>query len=299
MRPLTLLFTFATVVILAGVILAIVGMAPAPSGRIHDFWLNQSAPPSLARFSTPQSQPGDAADLYLQAMRHFVATRPLLKDQSPPDSESLAILISLLDQARDRAACRKSFMDGFMPLKPLESPNHDNAPYEIAKLLDDHARKLQDERGLEIARSLMVFGHRMLELNQRLVIRKEGVGIGQMGATTYFLVGIKLGGAHAEPAGQAKLFADQMGLFVLPWQGKLEIIYAASPAIGDILLLARDDQDPTFRGEALLRLGAEYKKKSLKLSGKWGVEATVAKGLKDADPFVAQAAKQAQALTAQ
>ncbi len=294
MRPLTLVFTFATVVILAGVILAIVGIAPAPSGQIRDFWLNASAVPSLARFPSPQPGSGDAAELYHQAMRLYVASRPILKEQSPPDPEALAKLIVLLGQAADRASCNPAFMDGYMPLKPLEAPTHENAPFEIAKLLDDQARKLQDEKALQIARSLMVFGHRMLEKNHRLVIRKEGVGIGQMGATTYFLVGIKLGGPHAETAGHAKLFADQMGLFVMPWQGKLEIIYGAKPAIGDILMLADKDMDPTFRGEALLRLGMEFRKNPLKLSGKWKVDAILEKAMKDANPFVVKAAQQAQ-----
>ncbi len=77
---------------------------------------------------------------------------------------------------------------------------------------------------------------------------------------------------------------------------KYEILMMVSPNIGDIIRMANDDEDPTFRMEATLKLGVlqfnPKTKSNLKL-----MEQTFADNRKDASPRVVKAAEAAQAMT--
>ena len=80
------------------------------------------------------------------------------------------------------------------------------------------------------------------------------------------------------------------------WPRKSEMLMILAPNIGDVIRLATEDQDPTFRMEAALKLGVlQFSPKTS--SNVRAIQKAMAQAAKDSDPRVAAAAVAAQAMT--
>jgi hypothetical protein len=80
------------------------------------------------------------------------------------------------------------------------------------------------------------------------------------------------------------------------WDGKIQLIQAVHQPKGDLMNIAKNDQDPTFRVAATAWLGvAKYNPGSR--ANEKAINALIANGLKSDDPDIASAAQAANDFT--
>jgi hypothetical protein len=249
---------------------------------------------------------------FAQAMQGYLTlatTSSKQLEMSPiPDMVGSALVRKLME-ARDAGKIDSlAFLDQQVPLKPHAEPPGIPLNKALIAVLDqaELARKRGDDtRARRIGESLMAVGVRMWEGTNRYYNRQMGL---EMFSRGFELVAM---GAGEDQELQAKLQPWHT------WRKSVEdnwfmkmgrIIRSSTPEvvedlggkkfkrIGDLIRLAKEDQDPMIRVEATLGLGLAKFKPGTKAN-----EVAIAEAIKslqnDPDPQVAKAAKVAEDYT--
>ncbi|MFW6059067.1 MAG: hypothetical protein ACODAQ_02730 [Phycisphaeraceae bacterium] len=298
----------STVILVAfvGVLVALnVGAAPSEP-------TDATSPEHLRRVALPGDLPavhesidgqnggGDAEPTYRAAIRHWRANESALSRQASERPEAaVRELRERMVEAMGAGHVSEGFLDQYLPLAPAAGPRFDAALEWIQRIMLDEAERLVEEAngaaaGREAALAVWVMGRRAFEHNERLFNRRQGLAM--MRAAGAVL------GAHgaAMDIDTAALSAWAAALEQVQsaWRPKLEVLLSIDPHAADLIRIAEQDEDRTFRIEATLRLGIA------KYTADTEADREAAQGAIDAlmasdDAKIAEAARAADALTRQ
>lgn len=246
-----------SVVILAilGTVLyvSMTGLADPPTRATReDVLVEQKWPADLTAPAAGGS--GDSAETYLQAVEVYLANRQVLREQSKPDEKLVKQVLDAVTAGLEKGDPKQGWLDDRVPMqpKPKADPEYGDAFQGIVQTAHEHARQVKGMEGYRVGQGLWLMGRRMFTHNVRLSPRLEGLSVAQAGVSLMKLL--------AQEANQTPPQVDQWGDALAGigrvWQQKQQTIYALKPVIGDLLRIAEDDKDLTFRLEATLQLGA-------------------------------------------
>lgn len=274
-----------------GLMLAGCGSADAPSAVTRPEALAAHALPAglPAIFASPNAD-ADAAALYDQAFAFYQSHRYELR--SDPLPAALADEFTrLMVKAMQAGKVRQGFLDDTLSIEPGIWPKKDSAlvagPTPILMRAAQLHEQGKTKEAMLAAQSVWALGQRAFQNNQTLAIRRLGLELMQ-----------ESGNAIAGIDRTIDLLAWSKAIKGVnkAWDDKTQVVWSVTPHIGDLLNIARNDQDPTFRVAATLWLAVA--KFSPRTPGNLrAINAQIARAKTDADPTVAKAGAAAEAFT--
>ncbi|MCX5658177.1 MAG: hypothetical protein NTW19_00460 [Planctomycetota bacterium] len=192
------------------------------------------------------------------------------------------------------------FVDEYVPMSLLEQPEFGEALAAISDVVGKRIASAAEKGDVPYAAkagfALWAMGQRLNEHCVRLHNRLQGlVMMKTAGEKLYPLV---------DKLPERPKFKDELSKWIEPldkieteWNSKVKLIWApVAPSVADLINIAKNDKDPSFRVEAMLYLGvAKFNPKSN--ANKRVLLATLAEGKTDPEPLVAKAAETADAMT--
>jgi hypothetical protein len=250
---------------------------------------------SLPTLYVPLNPGDDAGEVYLKAIRLYNRNQASLTRETPPKA-LVADVASVILDAMDAGTISKPFLDDQIPIKTGASPQFGGALEGLHTVLALEAQN-RLERGdkagvLRVAQATHLFGHRLFENCVRLYPRRTGLemmesALGWMAMVSEFLEGGRDKVSHWNTA---------VGKVRDNWNIKVPLVHSVKPHIGDLLNVAKNDKDVTYRIEAMLHLGVA-KFNPGNRSNLRAIEHALEEASKDADQQIAAAAKAAKAFT--
>ncbi len=254
-----------------------------------------SLPTDLPPLLTPSRPDDDAGDLYLRALRLYSRNERKL-ERDTPDAQLAEEIVELIDQASAAGRVASGFLDRQIPMKTAPLPEFGGALEGIFNLLNTKAQKqfeANDQQGLlHTAQMTHLLGYRLFTHCSRLYNRRVGLDL-MDSALTWMKPALQW---LDDGASKHKAWVDAVRAVRDQWEPKIAIVHSVTPHIGDLLNIARNDQDLTFRVAGLLHLGiAKFNPGSV--GHKKAIDAALEAASKDADPQIAAAAQAALAFT--
>jgi hypothetical protein len=263
--------------------------------------VKQEMPAKAPPLFTPKNPDADAGAAYAKAFDFYAAnekgvfSRDALKDNPTPDEAGP--LADLLIEAMDAGRFPRDLWDGQVPQMPAAFLDSSVPLQNVADIVANYAiaqyRKSDKARGNQAAKAVWAMGLRAFQENTRLRVRMVGLGIldatGPIFAFEEFATGIRVDEWLAPIADAKRL-----------WLSKYEFVFAETPNVADVIRVAELDKDPTWRYEAILKLGSlkfypgkpEHQTGNAKL-----IAQALERAKADPDPYIAQAAAAAEAIT--
>lgn len=288
------IFLSAAVVVLFVMLLLLNrGEPPTPPTKATsaDRLKAQTPPADAPILHTPADPDASADAIYEQAWQYFENHRSeLTKDTvAGPVAQGWA---DLFVRAAAAGQVSPGFLDRQTPMTPAASSPIADALYHVGRVVLTRGQTLYDEgrkdEALQIGRAVWALGLRGYTKNVR--IRPRFFSLFNMDMS---LNALRDWLAEDDPD-QKKIarWDDLIRGYNDVFNKKAEMLMTVSPNIGDVIRIARSDEDPTFRLEATLKLGvlqhAPRTRSNLKL-----MEQTFAANARDKHPAVAEAAKAA------
>ena len=263
----------------------------------------QSLPSSFPQFgATAFNEPADADALFDAAVDANRWVRGGFNDPEKPIQGSQAVIEQLV--AAGAGELDNGFLDRQVPDKAFETPEVKQAMSSLAaavKLhIDYHIEEAQFDKANGIAAAYLAFGRQTFENNLRLKIRQRGLLTMNSALQQLRKIATAAEQDGAIDEGERdKVLADvTKGLDTVKaiqdtWQSKLKSTESVSegvPNISDLVKIAKEDKDRTFRIWAARRLGY-----ALFERGDTGNQAAIKQALDELeqsdDKLVAEAAK--------
>jgi len=173
--------------------------------------------------------------------------------------------------AASAGSLEQGFIDKRTPAKRFESPEIKKAMIGLQKAVSDHIKLLMENgeynKAREIASAYHGLGEQMFEKNVRLKARQRGLLIMQRAIQLLGKIAYEANAAGVFDDAQYKAITADTGKWIdaikqidNTWNSKLkstETINAEMdlPNITDLIKIAKEDEDRTFRIYAALRLG--------------------------------------------
>ncbi len=256
-------------------------------------------PPKLPAIFQSEDAAGDAGAAYDEVFKFYVNDIAEYKDQPIPATASDK-LINLLGEAMRAGKMRDSYLDELVPMQMgLDvRPEYGSAlelggiPRIVLTRAEELKKAGDDAKVLYACRALWALGQRAFENNVRLENRQAGLSIMlSAGTEMYGVAGLQPGlGACLE------IWAAALRKVQDAWNTKIQTIHNVRPQIGDLINIARHDQDGTFRIEATRWLGIA--KFIPRHSGNArAIAAAIEAAKSDPDVRVVEAGKAAEAFT--
>ncbi len=253
-------------------------------------------PTGLSSLSSTQKPNEDATEIYDQAFALYQKHHEAFAEDTPPLRWSDP-LTELLVEAMHRGKVKNGFLDGHIPVQPGARAQYEDALETIPGVVLQRAYQLYEEgdpaRAVEVAKAVWVLGRRAFESNVRLYNRSTGLVVmidsGQM---------LHAWAQEVDSLDPDAIAAWANGLNELErtFRKKEELIKGHEPHVGDLLNIARNDQDPTFRVAAILKLGVVKFNPGNRGNARV-IDQTLDRSANDPDPLIAKAAQAAQAVT--
>lgn len=149
----------------------------------------------------------------------------------------------------------RPFIDDMIPTRRGATPDFGDALEMIPFVVIQRAQSAIDARdeayALQSLQALWAFGQRLYQESVRFHNRHQGLMIMNMAGTELYKL------KHLDPALEPALtrWGPEVQKITAAWQPKMETIFVVRPHMGNLINIARNDQDPTFRVEAILALG--------------------------------------------
>lgn len=273
------------------------GVSDPPTSATSDSKLmKRKLPSDLSALFVPSIPNGEASrtyskilDLYLDRREDFNADRP-----------SREITGQLVDQlmigmAQERV--KPGFLDEHIPVQPGATPDFHDALellHVLALLRADEAYEAGNKAdAVKIARAVWAFGQRAFQNNVRLYNRLQGLTIMLDAGDKLLPWSTELGTADSESIRSWLAILDEIAQI---WQAKYELLASLRPRIGDLLNIARNDQEISFRVAATLKLGlAKFNPGGR--GNKRVIDDIIRKAMTHSDPLMVQAGIAANAMT--
>lgn len=245
----------------------------------------------------------EATNYYEQALRYYADHRIELSTE-PPGATAADEIGALLVKAMRCTEVQEGFLDTHIPVKPGGKPDFEDAlevmPWAVvwrAGLLYEAG---QTELAMDYLLAVWVFGERVMRHNVRLYNRWQGLEI-VMTATETLLSwqhnreGSESGLTEAAADAATQWFNAAQAVDKV-WGAKYELLAMSKPQVGDLINIARYDQDVSFRIEAVLRLGmAKFNPGSR--GNRRAIHETIEAAQSEDHPVLAEAGRTSGALT--
>ncbi len=278
------------------------GCPDDPSGVVtNELLKKRSLPadlPNIGRVANPNTASGPLyEDAYEYYASHQRAIGEFLNAGSyREEDEHVKMLASKFIEAMDAAEPKPGFGDEIMQAKPKMGDRYDGAQYMTAYTLLEYANYLRKEdrlsRAALISKAVLIYGQRLYRLNQRLQVRQTGLQCIAEGATSLYNNTPK-----DDPEGEAALrWLDAAEDLLKQWQPKLAVIESMEPQVADLLLIAKHDEDVSFRAAAIRVLGM-VKFNPRGRGNRRVVANMIEEALESEDPAIREAAEAAASVT--
>ncbi len=232
------------------------GVADPPTDATSSSKLaKMQLPTDLPPLFMPTIPNGDAARTYNKVLELYHDHRETLTGDVPP-TQLIDQLVRLLIEAVQQERVPQGFLDKYIDVRPGATPGFHDALEAIPGLALMRADELYNEgnqpQAVLATRAVWALGQRAYAQNIRLYNRLQGL-------TIMLDAGDKLLPWTMEMTGKdAPHIRDWMKVvheIDQVWQAKYELLSSLRPHVGDLLHIARDDKDPSFRVAAILKLG--------------------------------------------
>ncbi len=304
-----------SVVIVLGLLIALIlvnrqAPADAPTQDTAPAKLvKQELPADLPPLFTPTHPDVDSNPVYRKVFAFYDEHRGQMQIAATEQANELATqLANLLIQAMNDGKPVPIYLDKEVPMRPGAAAPFEEGFQAISAFIGDHGKEWLSvgiqglgkqpgahdsiHQGTQELLSLFALGQRCFTTGQRY--RTRYLGLLAMKQVAEILAAQK---DHIPEGKLAVPWVAACQKIQDAWINKQNTLMRIPRQVGDIINIAEHDQDPTFRIEGTLMLGVA------KLGGRHANEVAVnealAKLVKDPNPLVAQAAKDAQGFTAQ
>lgn len=294
--------------IISFVMLAVLSLLGFIASRgVSDPTTTATSAEKLAQKQLPQQLPpvflpsipnGDASRFYTRALDFYRDNHETLQYDAPPKNLGDA-LVDLLIDAMQCQQVSHGFLDKHLPMQPGAMPDFDDALETIHSIVLLRAEQMYQEGNVAHAilatRAVWALGQRAYDNNTRLYNRVQGL-------TIMLDAGEKLYPWTGEMGGRTEQhIRDWMKVIHeidQAWRAKYEQIAKIRPHVADLVNIAENDQDTTFRIAAVLKLGVAKFKPGGR-GNKRTIMAAIEQAKSASDPLLVQAGIAAAGLTAE
>lgn len=276
------------------------GVADQPTSATRAEKLQKAVlDPSLPRMVDAGSPDLDAARAYDKVFALYADNTKVYDKRDVPQSMADKMTGLLID-AMAAGKVEAPFIDEYVPMDLTKRPEFGDALEAINDVVGTRITALT-ERGdapyaIKASLALWAMGQRMVERCVRMHNRRAGLIMMKTAGEKLFALADK---ADDRPTLKDDLtkWAAALNRIEVAWNEKIQMIWKPKhDSVADLARIAKDDQDPTFRVEAMLYLGvAKFNPRSN--ANKRMMLATIEAGKSDAHPMIVQAAQAADALT--
>lgn len=288
--------TAVTAVILLALAVLLYGQADGPTSKTNAAALTlQSFADDLPALAEPGDPQADAAVFYERAITLYAANPDALPRTGKHD-ELVEGLCDLLLQATAAGNVDEGFLDGHIPIAIGAQPDYGDAIENIYEDVIVRSAELYtrgDTAGArDLAVAVWVFGRRLFEHNTLYYHRVVGLDMMESAGSILFEMAAK--DDLLDPAA-LRAWSGAIKKVREAWQPKLEILLGIDPHPGDLVNIAVNDPDRTFRIEATLRLGIH--RYGADRGNSRAMNRAIAAAVAGDDPMIAEAGRAAEALT--
>jgi hypothetical protein len=257
----------------------------------------RTIPADLSKVHKPTSD-ASANEAYRAALDYFVSHREALVAEPPPKAQVLK-LTELFITAMNAGSLSTPFLDDLLPMGLIEaSDSPTNAALQWAPTLVLQGSEHFDEdkkpaKAREAALAVFVLGHRAFTHSTRLDIRHVSLFAMKEAGNRLFAMTKPNDPIRAE----IEAFAGPLAQVDLQWNEKLKIVKNPKPHAGDLIHIAENDQDRSFRVAATRWLGVAKFNAGTK-GNERGIREAIARAKSGSDPELKAAAEAAERFTA-
>lgn len=253
-------------IFVVAVLVGTMGGADRPTSRTSVSKLQAATlPDDLPLVYTPKNPTGDANAAYKKAFDFFLANKEKLavSEGIDPDKKLVLELTDLMITAMNAGKVTQPFLDGQVVMKMNDVAEYEDSLEWTPELsmygADLLAKQKKDDKALDAARAAFALGHRTFTHSVLLYNRQQGLNIMKLAGNRIWEMT-----SEESPARKAvAAFGGPVEKIEKSWNNKFEVIMSTSPHIGDLLNIARNDKDLTFRVQAIRWLGvAKFNPKS-------------------------------------
>jgi hypothetical protein len=277
-------------------VLSLYGVPQGRSGATRQTALVQQAlPRTLKPMYQVQDKGASVNGAYAELVLFYQDYRHPLSGSNPP-----ADLVTQLEE-RLLAGMRAGkvttpFFDDKMALQPMVPLDWRDDALAAVDLVSASARQLNERgdnaRALKLAHAVGALGQRLFEESVRLELRLAGMSM----LTTAIIDIVQMRTAAPPDPDPIRQWEDALTAIDSAWMQKRQTVFALEPNVADLIAVAQNDRDLTFRIEAMLMLGA-VKHRSGSRGNLRIIQSAIDQGLQDPEPMIAAAAQSAQAFT--
>lgn len=281
---------------LLGLAVLLYGQADGPTSVTNERAMAlQTFPADLPVLSEPGEPNTDAAGFYERAILLYAENTDALTRTRKYD-ERVDGLCGLLLQAAAAGKVEAGFMDGHIPVTIGAQPDYGDAIENIYEYVIVRAAELYTRGdtagGRDLALAVWVFGGRLFAHNTLYYHRVVGLDMMESAGSILFEMAEK--DDSLDPAA-LRAWSAAIKDIRSAWQPKLEIVMGIDPHPGDLVNIALNDADRTFRVEATLRLGIH--RYGADRGNRRAMQRAIAAAINSDDPMIAEAGRAADALT--
>lgn len=241
---------------------------------------------------------GDASGAFQDIVKFYEENASILDGERIP-AELSEQAIDVMIKFHQAGTVNGSFLDKTTPTVPHGTPSFGTAVQMVGLAASKRAGELHSrsdaaakERAVKAAKAVWAIGQNMFEKASRFPIRQQGLETMKCAGNEMF---------NWEDEGNLSDAVGKWSDAILNYENnflkyKLDIVYGLSPNIGDLLNIAYEDQDISFRVEAVLAMGwVKYNPRTRGNAN--ALERALNKLQTDPQPMVAEAARAAAAFT--
>lgn len=240
----------------------------------------------------PAEGSADARTTYQELLTYYIANAKAIEGRNPP-ARYATTLTSLFVKAAEEPIKGDGFFDDQIPPAPGARPSFGAALEVAPALVLNHALEGTNAANTRrVAHAVWIAGQRAFEHGRHIYIRREGLNMMQLAGSTLYRV------SQDDPAVVKDLQAWSQAISRIAgaWDEKIQMIQSVKQPIGDLLNIAANDQDPSFRASATAWLGVAKFNPGHRGNEK-GIARLIEKNKTDDNAMIAQAAAAADAFT--
>lgn len=264
-----------------------------------------TAPDTLGKVTLAEDMPrlyqitnvsDNAMTHYHAAIEYYQRHRNDLQRSTPSDEHADALADHLI-KAMHAGRVPEGFLDKQTEIKVGMGQNTGDLPAvatAVLKVLEDRAKQeTLDEKDRETALALFALGERAFRRNVLIGNRQFGLSLMIDGAGYLGAFSLQEQGRTTD---ELNATSEAVNRIVDAWMPKLRTIMGTDPHVGDLLNVAKNDEDRTFRIAATLQLGIA-KFTDGNPGNRSAINAYLGEAKQSDDPMLAEAAAAADALT--
>lgn len=289
-----IIISLVLVLVVGGIVFLALNTPPdGPSSKTNEAQLAlQTLPTDLPELvPAPKDGPGDAKATYEKLIAYYQENARQLDGRTPP-KRMVTSVTNMLIEASEAGYAGQGFLDDRISVVPGSDPSFGAAMEVIPIVALNQALESDNVSNTrKVAYAVWNMGRRAFEKGSHLYVRRQGLNMMQLAGSALYQV--NKDDKEAMEALQA--WSGSISSIINNWDGKIQIIQSVRQPVGDLLNIAKNDEDKSFRIAATSWLGVakfnpghrgnEKGITSLIESSKTNDDALIAKAANAADSF--------------